>query len=175
MSEPVAQPPITNSLTNIKRTLNSEEDIDVTDESTKTKINTEFAKFIKTETYKKLLVTEPQPLNFYFTKHEIYLIKGEEYHKWFLSWNNLLRQEYDFSDKNILSKIAKKMREFNPYIIAQNHIVQEVIDAGNNLDFQPLENFLKVLKKPFHYDEKNIFYHTPPASKQKVLQTFCGT
>ena len=80
MSEPVAQPPITNSLTNIKRTLNSEEDIDVTDESTKTKINTEFAKFIKTETYKKLLVTEPQPLNFYFTKHEIYLIKGEEYH-----------------------------------------------------------------------------------------------
>ena len=102
-------------------------------------------------------------------------IKGEEYHKWFLSWNNLLRQEYDFSDKNILSKIAKKMRENNPFIVARNHIVQEIIDAGNNLDFQPLENFLKVLKKPFHYDEKNIFYHTPPTSKQKVLQTFCGT
>jgi uncharacterized protein YdiU (UPF0061 family) len=102
-------------------------------------------------------------------------IEGEEYHKWFLSWNNLLRQEYNFSDKNILPKIAKKMRENNPFIVARNHIVQEIIDAGNNLDFQPLENFLKILKKPFHFDEKNIFYHTPPSEEQKVLQTFCGT
>ena len=102
-------------------------------------------------------------------------IEGEEYHKWFLSWNNLLQQEYDFSDKNIYKKIAKKMRENNPFIIARNHIVQEIIDAGNNLDFQPLENFLKVLKKPFDYDEKNIFYHTPPSNEQRVLQTFCGT
>ena len=86
-----------------------------------------------------------------------------------------MQQEYDFSDKNILKKIAKKMRKINPYIIARNHIVQEVINAGNNLDFQPLKNFLKVLKKPFHYDEKNIFFHTPPTKEQRVLQTFCGT
>ena len=102
-------------------------------------------------------------------------IEGEEYHKWFSSWQNLLQQEYDFSDKNIYKKIAKKMRENNPFIIARNHIVQEIIDAGNNLDFQPLENFLKILKKPFHFDEKNIFYHTPPSKEQMVLQTFCGT
>ena len=74
-----------------------------------------------------------------------------------------------------MSKFAKKMRKINPYIIARNHIVQEVIDAGNNLDFKPLENFLEVLKKPFNFDEKNIFYHTPPSNSQKVLQTFCGT
>ena len=102
-------------------------------------------------------------------------IKGEEYHKWFSSWRDLLQQEYDFSDKNILPKIAKKMQKNNPYIIARNHIVQEVIDAGNNLDFQPLKKFLKVLKKPFSYDKKNIFYHTPPTKEQRVLQTFCGT
>jgi uncharacterized protein YdiU (UPF0061 family) len=103
------------------------------------------------------------------------IIKNEEYYKWFLSWQNLLQQEYDFSNKNILKKIAKKMRSINPYIIARNHIVQEVIDSGNNLDFKPLENFLEVLKNPFDYDEKNIFYHTPPTNNQKVLQTFCGT
>jgi len=67
------------------------------------------------------------------------------------------------------------MRKNNPYLIARNHIVQEVIDAGNNLDFKPLENFLEVLKKPFNFDEKNIFYHTPPTKEQRVLQTFCGT
>ena len=103
------------------------------------------------------------------------IIVGEEYNKWFSSWLNLLQQEYDFSDKNILPKIAKKMRENNPFIIARNHVVQEIIDAGNNLDFQPLEKFLKVLKKPFHFDEKNIYYHTPPTNEKKVLQTFCGT
>ena len=103
------------------------------------------------------------------------IIKDEEYYKWFLSWQNLLQQEYDFSDKNILKKIAKKIRKINPYIIARNHIVKEIIDAGNNLDFKPLENFLEVLKNPFNFDEKNIFYHTPPSNSQKVLQTFCGT
>jgi uncharacterized protein YdiU (UPF0061 family) len=108
-------------------------------------------------------------------RQEPLIIAGEEYNKWFSSWNNLLQQEYNFSDKNILKKIAKKMQAINPYIIARNHIIQEVIDAGNNLDFQSLENFLKVLKKPFHYDEKNIFYHTPPTNEKKVLRTFCGT
>jgi uncharacterized protein YdiU (UPF0061 family) len=103
------------------------------------------------------------------------IIKDEKYCDWFLSWINLLQKEYDFGDKNILKKIAKKMRKNNPYIIARNHIVQEVIDAGNNLDFQPLEKFLKVLKKPFNCDKKNIFYHTPPTKEQRVLQTFCGT
>jgi uncharacterized protein YdiU (UPF0061 family) len=103
------------------------------------------------------------------------IIKDEKYYNWFLSWHNLLQKEYDFGDKNILKKIAKKMRAVNPYIIARNHIVQEAIDAGNNLDFTPLKNFLKLLKKPFNYDEKNIYYHTPPTEKQKVLQTFCGT
>ena len=108
-------------------------------------------------------------------REEPLTIKGEEYHKWFSSWRDLLQQEYDFNDKNIFVKISKKMRANNPFIIARNHIVQEVINAGNNLDFQPLENFLKVLKKPFHYDEKNIFYHTPPIKEKRVLQTFCGT
>ena len=28
---------------------------------------------------------------------------------------------------------------------------------------------------PFHFDEKNIYYHTPPTNEKKVLQTFCGT
>jgi uncharacterized protein YdiU (UPF0061 family) len=102
-------------------------------------------------------------------------IKGGEYRNWFSSWLNLLQQEYDFSDKNILPKIAKKMRAINPFIIARNHVVQEIIDAGNNLDFHPLENFLKALKKPFHFDEKNIYYHAPPTNEKKVLQTFCGT
>jgi uncharacterized protein YdiU (UPF0061 family) len=108
-------------------------------------------------------------------KREPPAIKDGEYHKWFSSWRDLLQQEYDFSDKNILPKIAKKMQKNNPYIIARNHIVQEVIYAGNNLDFQPLKKFLKVLKKPFSYDKKNIFYHTPPTKEQRVLQTFCGT
>lgn len=108
-------------------------------------------------------------------KREPSAIKDEEYRKWFSSWRDLLQQEYDFSDKNIFVKISKQMRKNNPYIIARNHIVQEVIDAGNNLDFQPLKKFLKVLKKPFNYNKKNIFYHTPPTKEQRVLQTFCGT
>lgn len=102
-------------------------------------------------------------------------IKGEEYKNWLLKWRDLLANEYDFKNNNIVKKIAVKMRQHNPYLIARNHIVQQVIEAGDNLDFQPLKNYLRALKKPFICDEKYLSYHNPPKANQKILQTFCGT
>jgi len=50
-----------------------------------------------------------------------------------------------------------------------------VIEAGNNLDFAPLQKLLKALSKPFEDSLLNQDFALPPTENQKVKQTFCGT
>jgi len=103
------------------------------------------------------------------------LASSENYRIWFAKWQDFLHQENGELNPIILAKIAKIMRKNNPYFIARNHKVQEVIDSACQLDFVPLKKMLKALKKPFNFDEKYQHYHQPPANNQRVLRTFCGT
>lgn len=110
------------------------------------------------------------------------IINCEDYKIWFKNWQQKIGENYGFGNNN-LAKIAKKMNEINPLIIARNHLVEEVISASNSLDFKPLERLLKALESPFgNIDEENIEknlpiedFALPPTTKQKVYQTFCNT
>lgn len=98
------------------------------------------------------------------------LIDTDEYRAWFKNWKNHLHQE-----NTQTSEIIALMKSSNPVLIARNHRVQEVIEAGNNLDFAPLQKLLKALSKPFEDSSLNQDFASPPSQNQKVRQTFCGT
>jgi len=98
------------------------------------------------------------------------LIDTGEYRAWLENWKNHLQQE-----NRKTSEIVALMNSFNPFLIARNHRVEEVIEAGNNLDFAPLQKLLKALSKPFEDSLLNQDFALPPTENQKVKQTFCGT
>lgn len=99
-----------------------------------------------------------------------FVINNDEYQKWFKQWRDELKIEGGEIDD-----IVDKMNQINPAVIARNHRVEEVIEAGNNLDFAPLNKFLEALKKPFDDNLQNSCYSIPPTENQKVRRTFCGT
>jgi serine/tyrosine/threonine adenylyltransferase len=68
------------------------------------------------------------------------------------------------------------MRMANPTFIPRNHLVQAVIDgAMERQDFQPFEELLDVVTRP--YEDRPGFerYTTPARPEECVSQTFCGT
>jgi uncharacterized protein YdiU (UPF0061 family) len=68
------------------------------------------------------------------------------------------------------------MRRTNPAFIPRNHLVEAALDAANlRQDFQPFEDLLAVISRP--YDERPELerYSTPARPEERVLQTFCGT
>jgi uncharacterized protein YdiU (UPF0061 family) len=71
---------------------------------------------------------------------------------------------------------AVAMRAVNPAFIPRNHLVEAALAAAvERLDFQPFEDLLSVLSRPFDDDPELGRYATPPRDEERVLQTFCGT
>jgi uncharacterized protein YdiU (UPF0061 family) len=71
---------------------------------------------------------------------------------------------------------AAAMRRMNPAFIPRNHLVETALDAANlRQDFQPFEDLLAVISRP--YDERPGLerYSAPARPEERVLQTFCGT
>ncbi|RQH15140.1 protein adenylyltransferase SelO [Bradyrhizobium sp. RP6] len=68
------------------------------------------------------------------------------------------------------------MHSVNPMFIPRNHRVEAVIRAAVNDDnYEPFEELVKVLAKPFEDQPDYAAYADPPLPDQRVLQTFCGT
>ena len=68
------------------------------------------------------------------------------------------------------------MRMANPAFIPRNHLVQAVIDAAvQRQDFQPFEELLEVVSRPYEDRPGLERYSTPARPEECVLQTFCGT
>jgi uncharacterized protein YdiU (UPF0061 family) len=68
------------------------------------------------------------------------------------------------------------MRLTNPAFIPRNHLVEAALDAATEQqDFQPFEELLEVVSRP--YDDRSDLerYATPARPNEVVLQTFCGT
>jgi uncharacterized protein YdiU (UPF0061 family) len=71
---------------------------------------------------------------------------------------------------------AAAMRRTNPAFIPRNHLVEAALDAANlRQDFQPFQDMLSVISRP--YDERPDLekYSTPSRPEERVQQTFCGT
>jgi uncharacterized protein YdiU (UPF0061 family) len=64
----------------------------------------------------------------------------------------------------------------NPAYIPRNHRVEAVIRAATDGDdFAPFQELLDVLSNPFEERPAFARYAEPPAERERVLQTFCGT
>ncbi len=68
------------------------------------------------------------------------------------------------------------MRAVNPAFIPRNHLVEAALRAAvERSDFQPFEDLLAVLSRPFEDQPGLAHYAMPPRDEERVLQTFCGT
>ena len=93
------------------------------------------------------------------------------YDGWAAGWHRRLEEESADGHAR-----AAAMRRINPAFIPRNHLVEAALDAATlRQDFQPFEDLLAVISRP--YDERPELerYSTPARPEERVLQTFCGT
>ncbi len=89
------------------------------------------------------------------------------YDEWAARWRVRLATE---------KEPAGVMRAVNPAFIPRNHLVEAALAAAvERSEFQPFEDFLAVLSRPFEDQPGLAHYATPPRDEERVLQTFCGT
>jgi uncharacterized protein YdiU (UPF0061 family) len=93
------------------------------------------------------------------------------YDSWAAGWRLRLEEEP-------VSGVARAaaMRMANPAFIPRNHIVEAAIDAAvERQDFQPFEQLLDVVSRPYQDRPDLERYSTPARPEECVAQTFCGT
>jgi len=93
------------------------------------------------------------------------------YDGWAAGWRRRLEEEVADGQARTAA-----MRRMNPAFIPRNHLVEAALDAANSRqDFQPFEDLLAVISRP--YDERPELdrYSAPGRPEELVLQTFCGT
>jgi uncharacterized protein YdiU (UPF0061 family) len=95
----------------------------------------------------------------------------DAYDAWAAGWRRYLEEEPVAAQTR-----AAAMRMANPAFIPRNHIVEAALDAAVwRQDFQPFEQLLDVVSRPFE-DRPNLERYTTPARPEEcITQTFCGT
>jgi serine/tyrosine/threonine adenylyltransferase len=96
---------------------------------------------------------------------------AEAYDSWSVQWRQrLARDPLPAEDR------AAAMRAVNPAFIPRNHLVEAALEAAaGRRDFQPFEQLLDVVTRPYD-DRPNLEkYSAPGRPEECVLQTFCGT
>ena len=69
-----------------------------------------------------------------------------------------------------------QMRRVNPVFIPRNHLVEAVIAAAvERQDFQPFEELLDVVSRPYEDRPEMERYAKPARPEECVRATFCGT
>ncbi|MEA2542902.1 MAG: serine/tyrosine/threonine adenylyltransferase, partial [Acidobacteriaceae bacterium] len=93
------------------------------------------------------------------------------YDEWAAAWRRRLEEE-----SSSVPVRAAAMRMANPVFIPRNHMVQAVLDAAiERQDFQPFEELLDVVSRPYEDRPGLERYTTPARPEECVSQTFCGT
>jgi uncharacterized protein YdiU (UPF0061 family) len=93
------------------------------------------------------------------------------YDEWTMRWRQRISEEPQSPAER-----QAAMRAVNPAFIPRNHLIEAVIEAAvSSDDFEPFEEMLKVLSKPYEDQPAFARYADPPEPHQRVLQTFCGT
>jgi len=68
------------------------------------------------------------------------------------------------------------MRMANPAFIPRNHMVEAALNAAmERQDFQPFEELVDVVSRPYEDRPGLERYATPARPEECVRQTFCGT
>lgn len=93
------------------------------------------------------------------------------YDSWASAWRRRLDDELGSSQAR-----AAAMRAVSPAFIPRNHMVEAALDAAVwRQDFQPFEELLGVVSRPYQ-DRPNLErYSTPARPEECVSRTFCGT
>ena len=90
---------------------------------------------------------------------------------WASDWRRRLEQESMSGQAR-----AEAMRRVNPVYIPRNHLVEAALEAASQRqDYQPFEDLLAVLSRPYEEQPGLEKYATPARPEQCVLETFCGT
>jgi uncharacterized protein YdiU (UPF0061 family) len=93
------------------------------------------------------------------------------YDLWAAQWRQRLREESVSQEDR-----AVAMRKANPVFIPRNHLVEAVLNAAvERQDFQPFEELLEVVSRPYEDRPGLERYATSASPEECVAQTFCGT
>jgi uncharacterized protein YdiU (UPF0061 family) len=93
------------------------------------------------------------------------------YDGWAAGWRQRLgRESADGQGR------AAAMRRVNPIFIPRNHLVEAALEAASvKQDFQPFEDLLDVVSRPYEERPGLERYAMPARPEECVLKTFCGT
>lgn len=93
------------------------------------------------------------------------------YDSWAVGWHQRLEQE--LVDGQVS---AAAMRAVNPAFIPRNHVVEAALNAAiQRQDFQPFEQLLDVVSRPYEDRPDLERYAMPALPEECITQTFCGT
>jgi len=107
-------------------------------------------------------------MNITINNSEIY--NDKNFINWSKNWQKRLSMNNNSKEKNLsLMKIS------NPSVIPRNHKIEEVLTAANENNFEIMNKFLSILKKPYDDQEDIYDFQSPAQSGGEKYQTFCGT
>jgi len=93
------------------------------------------------------------------------------YDAWPAAWHRRLEVEGSSVEERVAA-----MRAVNPVFIPRNHLVEAMIVAAvQRQDFQPFEELLEVVTRPYEDRPYLERYATPARPEELVCATFCGT
>ncbi|MFN3869105.1 MAG: protein adenylyltransferase SelO [Hyphomicrobiaceae bacterium] len=96
---------------------------------------------------------------------------SQDFDDWDTRWRQRLAEEATTPEARRVV-----MRAANPWVIPRNHRIEEVITAAvANGDYQPFEELIDVLARPFDEQPGREDFTRPPRPDQVVEATFCGT
>jgi len=97
--------------------------------------------------------------------------RPDDFDSWASAWRQRLNEEPHSAQVR-----AEAMRAANPVFIPRNHLVEAALDAAiRQQDFQPFEELLDVVSRPYEDRPDLERYATPARPEECVRQTFCGT
>jgi uncharacterized protein YdiU (UPF0061 family) len=93
------------------------------------------------------------------------------YDTWAAAWRERLSTEPVSAQERVSA-----MRKVNPAFIPRNHLVEAALSAAvERQDFQPFEEMLDVVSRPYEERSGLDRYATPARPEEAVRATFCGT
>jgi uncharacterized protein YdiU (UPF0061 family) len=93
------------------------------------------------------------------------------YDSWAVGWRRCLEEEAGPRQARVAA-----MRMTNPAFIPRNHMVEAALNAAmERQDFQPFEQLVDVVSRPYEDRPGLERYATPARPEECVRQTFCGT
>ena len=98
------------------------------------------------------------------------IYKNKDFINWKHKWKK--RSELNNSTKE---KQLNLMKENNPIVIPRNHKVEEALIDAENGNFDEMFKLLKILNKPYDYQDYIEDYRVPAPKNKKKYLTYCGT